>query len=332
MKHFLSFSLKLLITAGILWYIVAKLGWEHIVSTVASANVWWLVATAAVFLFSNCIGAFQWKILLYNKGIDISYWRGMIVYFIGMFFSNFLFGMIAADAVRITYLKIDGGKGKSGFAATFLDRFAGLMAILGFAVIGSIMLLKQKTLESNSLSLALIALLVTFGLLFGLFLLIVSSRLQKVFFLIIHNSPLPMKKRIISVASEVILETHDRHVILPVAVLSVIIQFLRIGGNISCAVALGLLTSGNLGSIHYFFIFVPMLAILMLIPLPFGVREGIGGTLFMLAGFNREAAFIMGFLTSIVGIAVTLPGGLFFLAKQRSMISDESVTGHSAEK
>ena len=329
MKQIFSHSLKLLVTAGIMWYIVARLGWHQIVSTVASANIWWLVITAGVFFLSNCIGSYQWKLLLANKGINVSYWRGTIVYFIGMFFSNFIFGMVAADAVRITYLKIDGNKGKPGFAATFLDRFAGLMAILGFAVFGSIMLLKQKALQSSSLSLALIALLVTFGLLVGMFLLIVSTRLQKVFFHIVRISPLPMKESIIAIASEVILETHDRHVILPVAVLSFIIQFLRIGGNITCAAALGLLTLAN---IQYFFIFVPMLAILMLIPLPFGVREGVGGTLFMLAGFNLQKAFIMGFLTSIVGIVVTLPGGLFFIAKHRSTVPDESVTGHSAEK
>lgn len=327
MKRFYSLSLKLLVTAGILWYIIEKLGWHKIVSTVESANLWWIAATAFVFLLSNCIGAYQWKLLLANKGINVLYWRSMIVYFIGMFFSNFIFGMVAADAVRITYLKVDGNKGKSGFAATFLDRFAGLMAILGFAVIGSIMLLKQKALQSSSLSMALIALLVAFGLLIGMFLLIVSSRLQKVFFTLIAKSPLPMKKNIIEIASEVILEAHDRHLILPVAGLSVVIQFLRIGGNITCAAALGLLTLAN---IHYFFIFVPMLAILMLIPLPFGVRESVGGTLFMFAGFNPEAAFIMGFLTSIVGIAVTLPGGLFFIAKHRSTVPDESLTGHSA--
>jgi uncharacterized membrane protein YbhN (UPF0104 family) len=327
MKQFLSLTLKLLVTAGILWYIVAKLGWHKVVSTVDSANMWWLAATAGVFLLSNCIGAYQWRLLLANKGINVSYRRGMIVYFIGMFFSNFVFGMVAADAVRITYLKVDGNKGKSGFAATFLDRFAGLMAILGFAVVGSILLLKQKALQSASLSLALIALLVTFGLLIGMFLLIVSSHLQKVFFLLLDKSPLPMKQRIADIAREVILETHDRHLILPVAGLSLVIQFLRIGGNITCAAALGLLTLAN---IQYFFIFVPMLAILMLIPLPFGVRESVGGTLFMLAGFNPEAAFIMGFLTSIVGIAVTLPGGLFFIAKHRSTVPDESITGHSA--
>ena len=328
MKKTVSTTIKLLVTAAVIWYIIDKLGWNAIVVTVTHARLKWLIATGAVFLISNCVGAFQWMILLKNKGIDLSYGKSSRLYFIGMFFSNFIFGMAAADAIRITYLKLDKSSGKAGFAATFLDRFAGLIAMLAFAVAGSVLLLKQKAIESRSLDIALIALLVTFGLLVGLFVLIVSSRFQKMFFALVSGSFLPvtMKQGIATLASEVILEAHDRHVILPVAALSTVIQLLRIGGNITCAAALGLLTLAN---VHYFFIFVPMLAMLMIIPLPFGVREGIGGTLFMLAGFAPHSAFIMGFLTSIVGIIVSIPGGFFFIVKPRSTASHEIINSRS---
>jgi hypothetical protein len=328
MKKTFTTTLKLLVTAGVMWYIIDKLGWQAIVGTVSHARVKWLVATGIVFLISNFIGAYQWKLLLKNKGIDLSYAKSSRLYFIGMFFSNFIFGMAAADAVRITYLKLDKSSGKAGFAATFLDRFAGLIAMLAFAVAGSVVLLKQKAIESRSLDIALIALLGTFGLLVGLFCLIVSSRFQKIFFALISRSFLPVKLKqgISTLTAEVILEAHDRHVILPVAFLSTVIQLLRIGGSITCAAALGLLTLAN---VHYFFIFVPMLAMLMIIPLPFGVREGIGGTLFMLAGFAPQAAFIMGFLTSIVGIIVSLPGGFFFIVKPRSTAAHEIVDSRS---
>jgi uncharacterized membrane protein YbhN (UPF0104 family) len=328
MKKTFTTTLKLLVTAGVMWYIIDKLGWQAIVGTVSHARVKWLVATGIVFLISNFIGAYQWKLLLKNKGIDLSYAKSSRLYFIGMFFSNFIFGMAAADAVRITYLKLDKSSGKAGFAATFLDRFAGLIAMLAFAVAGSVVLLKQKALESRSLDIALIALLGTFGLLVALFCLIVSSRFQKIFFALISRSFLPaaLKQGISTLTVEVILEAHDRHVILPVAALSTVIQLLRIGGTITCAAALGLLTPAN---VQYFFIFVPMLAMLMIIPLPFGVREGIGGTLFMLAGFAPQAAFIMGFLTSIVGIIVSLPGGFFFIVKPRSTAAHEIVNSRS---
>jgi len=245
-----------------------------------------------------------------------------------MFFSNFIFGMAAADAIRVTYLKIENSSGKAGFAATFLDRFAGLIAMLAFAVFGSLHLLRQKAVESSSMNIALIAVLCTFGMLMGLLVLIISSRFQRLFFIGLSKCPLPviLKDGVSKLVAEVILESHDRHVILPVAMLSLLIQLLRIGGNIICAASLGLLTAAN---IHYFFIFVPMLALLMIIPMPFGIRESIGGTLFMMAGFKTQAAYIMGFLTSIVGILVTLPGGLVFITKRRSISDNEVVNSHT---
>ena len=330
MKGFLSTLAKLLVTAGIIWYIIHKLGWNDISGTLQHTRLDWIVVTALLFLVSNCIGALQWQLLLKNKGIDLSYWKSTRMYFIGMFFSNFIFGMAAADAVRVTYLKLGNRSAKSGFAATFLDRFAGLIAMLAFAAIGSFSLLKQKALESKNLDIALVALFAVFGALLCLLVLIISSRFQRWFFSLLSKSPLPKKLKDSSTAiiREVILEAHDRHIILPVACLSAVIQFLRIGGNITCAASLDMLTSANA---HYFFIFVPMLAMLMIVPLPFGVREGVGGALFMFAGFQPKAAFIMGFLTSIVGIIVTLPGALLFIMKQkRRMVGHGIVDSRSS--
>ena len=321
MKSFLSTLAKLVVTAGIIGYVIHKLGWSDIAETLRHARLDWIVATAFLFLVSNLIGSLQWQILLKNKGINLSYFKSVRMYFIGLFFSNFIFGMAAADAVRVTYLKLGNSSAKSGFAATFLDRFAGLIAMLAFAAAGSVFLLKQKALENKDLDIALIALLAVFGALCCLFVLIVSSRFQKVFFSLLSKSPLPprLKEGVTAIAREVILEAHDRHLILPVAGLTIIIQLLRIGGNITCAASLSLLTLAN---VHYFFIFVPMLAMLMIVPLPFGVREGLGGTLFMFAGFAPKAAIIMGFLTSIVGIVVTLPGAVLFIAKHKRRIVD----------
>ena len=103
---------------------------------------------------------------------------------------------------------------------------------------------------------------------------------------------------------------HDLHILVEVGTLSAVIQLLRIGVHLLCAHALGLLSPGNF---HYFFIFVPLIAMLMTLPLPFGVREAAGGTLFALAGFPEGAAYVMGFLASLVGIAASFFGGLFYI-------------------
>jgi hypothetical protein len=82
-----------------------------------------------------------------------------------------------------------------------------------------------------------------------------------------------------------------------------------------CGASLGLLTAANM---HYFLMIVPFVAIIMIVPLPFGVRESIGGVLFALAGFDANAAIVMGFLASLVGVAVSMAGGVLLLGTRMS--------------
>ena len=72
----------------------------------------------------------------------------------------------------------------------------------------------------------------------------------------------------------------------------------------------------SVSNFQYFFIFVPIIAMLMTIPLPFGIREAAGGALFTLAGFPMDAAFVMGFLASIVGLLASMVGGIFFVTEK----------------
>jgi glycosyltransferase 2 family protein len=303
-------ALKILVTVGVLVFIVWKLGFRQILGTVAQADPWWLIAALVLFFVSGWLGVLQWQIILRNRGVTLPFSRVFSLYFIGMFFNNFALGIIAGDAVKVAYIKIDEGHGKAGFAATFLDRFAGLWVMLGYAVFGSVLLIKQKALESGSMTLAIVALFVAFACFGGALVFLMSKKLQAIAYLLIDRIPLKKKDALKRILDETIIESHDAHILLPVGVLSTVVQFMRIGVHILCAGSLGLLSAAN---IHYFFIFVPILAMMMVVPLPFGVRESVGGTLFALAGFRADAAIVMGFLASLVGSAASLMGGILFV-------------------
>ncbi|MDD5675834.1 MAG: hypothetical protein PHC61_16810, partial [Chitinivibrionales bacterium] len=139
---------------------------------------------------------------------------------------------------------------------------------------------------------------------------LLSSRLQAIVYAIIDALPLPKKDTIEAMFRETLIETKDVHIILPVVLISVVVQVMRIGVHILCGGALGLLGNAN---ILYFFILVPVTAMLMVLPLPFGVRESVGGALFAYAGFPLQAAVVMGFLSSLVGIGGGCIGGILFV-------------------
>jgi uncharacterized membrane protein YbhN (UPF0104 family) len=302
--------LKFMITAIILGVIIHRFGWQSIKETLAAARVDYLLLAAVVFGISNLLGAVQWVILLRSRGLAVPFGLACKVYFIGTFFNNFVFGTVASDAVRVSYVKMASFKGRTTLAATFLDRFVGLWAMMGFALVGSLILLRRGMEEGKDLTTAYLALAGTLSILAGVTAFLVSSRLQRWACFILSKMPLPRREVLQDVIHSVRLQPQDTPVLLKVFSLALAIQFLRVAVHILCGAALGLLTALNY---QYFFIFVPVLAILMVVPLPFGAVQSVGGSLFALAGFEVEAAFVMEFLAALVGVFVSGLGGIVFL-------------------
>jgi uncharacterized protein (TIRG00374 family) len=309
-RKIITSTAKLIATVLVVAFLISKLGWGTIVDTVSGANPLWIAVGCVVFLVSGLLGVVQWRLLLTNRGLNIPFARAFKLYFVGMFFNNFIMGGIVGDAVKVASIRSQDGKGKVGFAATVLDRFAGLWAMCGFAIIGSLILLSRGMLTHGRVTTAVIALFAAFTLFAGIMLFLICKPLQSLFFTITEKFAFCRKLRVKEILSEMLIEAQDYKLLAAVAALAALTQFLRIGVHVLTAASLGLLTVENF---QYFFIFVPIIAMLMTIPLPFGVREAAGGTLFSLAGFPREAAFIMGFLASLIGILVSLLGGIFFV-------------------
>jgi uncharacterized protein (TIRG00374 family) len=304
---------KVVTTALIIAVLVRKLGWGTIVSTVGGASPLWLAVGLVVFLISGGLGVVQWQLLLNNRGLALSGARAFKLYFVGMFFNNFIMGGIVGDAVKVASIRSRDGSGKAGFAATFLDRFAGLWAMCGFAVAGSLILLQRGMISHGRVETAVVALFAAFALFAGIMLFLTMKPLQRLFFSITDRFAVAQRFRVKEILSEMLIEAQDVKLLAAVAALSAMTQFLRIGVHILTAASLGLLTEANF---QYFFIFVPIIAMMMTIPLPFGVREAAGGALFALAGFPKEAAFVMGFLASLIGIAASMLGGVFFITER----------------
>lgn len=310
MKKALIFIGKLLVTLSVLGFVVHKLGWRDILDSFRQAQPEWLAAALVLFLVSGGAGVVQWVLLLRNRTIQISFSKAFVLYFIGMFFNNFILGTAAGDAVRVAYIRLQNGKGKAGLAATFLDRFAGLWAMLGFAVAGSFILLRRGLVQGLPLTTAVVSLFATFVFFLGILVFLMAPPLQRMFISVLHRLPIPKKESLETLVSQMLLETKDIRLMVEVAVLSTFIQLMRVGVHILCGASLGLLTVHNF---QYFFIFVPILAITMIAPLPFGVREALGGTLFALAGFKAESAIVMEFLATLVGVVASSLGAVFFL-------------------
>jgi hypothetical protein len=152
-----------------------------------------------------------------------------------------------------------------------------------------------------------------------LFLLIFSKRVQILFSNLLLKFPnFDIAKRIEGIVSSIYIDRRsaaDSKMLAQIFALSFLIQGLRISTHIFCAAAIGIFA---FGTIHYFFVIIPITAILMMIPLPFGVIPTIAGAIFFAAGFNASDATIMEFLAAIAGIIGSLAGAVFFLIDNKS--------------
>jgi uncharacterized protein (TIRG00374 family) len=96
-------------------------------------------------------------------------------------------------------------------------------------------------------------------------------------------------------------------------VASTVVQISRICVHYIVGLALGVQIS-----IAYYFLFVPVLAFLISLPISLngiGVREGAAVVLFQMAGLTREQSFTIPFLTYVIAVLVSLLGGLIFVSR-----------------
>jgi uncharacterized protein (TIRG00374 family) len=308
LARFLQLAFKLVVTALVIAYVINKLGWDGIVTTCQRINPVYALCGLVACVISIVLGAFQWYLLLHRKDLKLSFREAFELYYIGMFFNNI--GTVAGDGIKVAYIKQRHSLGKIGFAATFLDRFAGLLALSVFAAAGCVILLRQGALHTPTV---LTIVRVTVGLLavFGCMLAFLTMRrLRRAFFSLVNKLRLPKREFINDLVAVTGLDINHFPLLVKIGLLSLVIQALRIATHLCSAAAFGILTAHNA---VYFLIFIPLVALLMVIPLPFGIRETIGGHLFALTGIPSQAAFLMQFMATVIGVAGSLWGGIEFL-------------------
>jgi glycosyltransferase 2 family protein len=316
MKKALTLILKLLITTGLFWLLFRNLGFSNVMGRILTADPYYFLLSAAIFFFSMLLSAIQWDILLKHQGVQLGLKHAFNLYMIGNFFNNFLPGALGGDVVKVYRLRQDIRRGKEALAATFLDRFAGLFMLSIFALLSALYLHFFASLHiTHHLYRGIIVL---FGLFFVSLFMLFSRHLSSLLYdVILKNiNPFGLRDKVKDLHNFLHLYRGNRVLYLKILLLSTVTQFLRILVHFLVARAVGF----NVDFI-YFLIFVPLIALAASLPVSFGglgVREGLGKVLFSYVSPDGALAVATQFLASIVGILVSIAGGvIFILQKQR---------------
>lgn len=302
-------AVKVLLSLALFAYVVAKVSPGDIWATIRPANTNLLLAASALFLFSNLLGSWLWARLLRAQGVPIPYAKAASYYFVGLFFNNFLPSNIGGDIARISDASKHADHVSPVFSATLMDRLLGVLAIALVAVLAS-----SAAVDRFHLYAIYMAVVVIFLVALGIFLSIFNRAVLKAFewpFRKIgaHN----IERGITRLMDDLHGYKGQVGVLLGAFAASLIVQISRILVHYLVGLALGVRVA-----MGYYFLFVPVLAALVSLPISLnglGIREGAGVVLFHMAGLTKEQAFTVPFLTYLISVLISLLGGLIFVSR-----------------
>lgn len=300
---------KIVVSAGLLVYFFTRIHVERFFHTFASADFSYIAVALVVYLVSQVVGAWRWKVLARPLGFKTPFKSLLYFYLVGMFFNLFAPGTVGGDVSRIYYLardgeirheKIWGGATINAAVSVFVDRVIGMMVLIWLGALG-LALFPEYPVPS---SVRLLTYVLALGFVVGGLLLPVLRRI------------LPGDGHTIVVKLRVALRSYQAHWrAIPEAIaLSFVIHLIQSWIHLVLGRALHIDIPFS-----YCIILYPLVGTFSALPISLngiGLREG--GYLFLLTriGISSENAIAFGVLLFLTVAADSLIGGVVFLLKK----------------
>ncbi|MBN2184090.1 MAG: flippase-like domain-containing protein [Candidatus Krumholzibacteriota bacterium] len=310
----ISFQLlKVVVSAGLIIFLLSRKSPGELAPYLKDLDPALLLTAVGIFFSSSLLGALQWFILLRAADVILPFGKTFRLYFTGLFFNNFLPANVGGDALKIFDVVRTGNDPHKVFAVTLLDRVFGITGLCLLALIASFFLYARDSAAYNWLYI-----LIFLSCIVPVFLLALNRRISRSFRSVLGKIGLwGIGSRIDQVLLHLGNLRNLRSMSVRLILLTLLIQSLRIATHIFVGRSLGIDT-GWWANIH-FFVFVPLLGLVMTLPVSInglGIREGAGVVLFMQIGIGEELAVLMEFITYVVQLAVSLLGGIFFIMRK----------------
>ncbi|MGH7870861.1 MAG: lysylphosphatidylglycerol synthase transmembrane domain-containing protein [Candidatus Binatia bacterium] len=307
-KPIIVFSVKLLVSGGLIAYFLSRIHIERFVQTFASADYSYIGLALVVYLCAQVISAVRWLSLARPLGIETPFKDMLRYYLIGMFFNLFAPGTVGGDVSRVYYLVQDeqaraNGRSVSTVHATIsvlMDRAIGMVVLVWLGAAG--LLLFPDYAVPHTVR--------TVTLLFALGLLIAAllAPLLRRF--------LPEDGHHLVVTLRLALRSYRTQwrALTDATLLSVLVHLIQAWMHVLMGRALGLDVPFSFCIIVY-----PLVGTFSAIPISlngFGLREG--GYLYLLAviGIGSEKGVAFGLLLFLIVALDSLIGGVLFLVQK----------------
>lgn len=310
--------IKFLVSGGLIYWLLQTIGLKTILSQLQEVNIYWIAASLLLFSFSHCLGSFQWWQLLRSEQVFIPLKTTLGYYYIGLFFNNFLISGLGGDIFRMIDIRRYAKDSTAAVSTVFLDRAMGLFVMSTFAIFSAPWLISHLSV-GKQLQLPLFILM---GCWILLALFLFNHQFNRPFVWLIRKI---LPKKIYAKGSDIYYQIHEFgknwKLVLIILIISIFVQGTRILTHYLLARSLGIHVSP-----YYFFLFIPIIAIIAALPISMGglgVREQTGVLLFAAIGIAESHAVSIEFMAYLVAVFTSLPGGLVFMfRKQKEQVKD----------
>jgi hypothetical protein len=305
--------LRILISLGLMGYLLARLDWETTSKTLARVEWQWFIATVMMVTGAVLWSSLKWKVLCSGFKCKVPYLQLSQWYFIGSFFNNFLPTAVGGDAVRMTLMIRSGVDSPEAVASVFLERLTGFWMLVTVALAASLFFGMPEGLQQVPWLYGVLFFAMTAGV---VIVALVGTRLRPAQ---CCEGVIDRIRTAIARHSEQILAYRSKPGILALAILmSIVFQLQVVATTWFIANALNI----DVSFVDCLRI-VPLATVATLLPVSFnglGVRESMYVFLFGHVGVPREQAFLNGFGVYLAVMTMSLIGGMLYLRSEKNNV------------
>jgi len=297
---------RFFISAALILLLLGRIEVKEAAEDLAAMNPKYLLAALAVIALHRISTVYKWNLLLRAKGFSLSLVTLAWIWLINNFAGLFLPTTVGEDVARTLSLNRVVSNPAEAVSSVVVDRAIGLMTLL--IVASASALLTSDEILQDSLTTSILALTLT--VLVGLAALRVPAMTSTLKYIL---DVLPGRKtspQFSNFLRSIKNYADHRQTIIVVVIISFFVQCFRILTVYFASLALGIEAH-----LYTYFLFVPLIIIVTMLPISIGgigVREGAYIYFFSFVGVPAHSAFVLSLLSYAMTLFAAIPGGILY--------------------
>lgn len=330
-RKILIFILKASISISLLTFLLVNIDWDTVLKSLKSANIFLIVTASLLNIIERFEMTYKWNLLIRVRNIIVKFGRLFWINSIGSFLGLFLPSSLGTDVVRGYYLVKNNSEKSVSLSSVFVDRVVGMFSLLLLGVIS--VFFAGELIEKFNIKFYVVAIFLLSIIVFYLFQRDESAKyFNKIFNRIKHKK---IVENLLKLHTSILEYKKYPKTLLLSFLITLLVQVTRVLTYYFIALAFNIQIS-----VIYFFLFVPIIMLIIMIPISIGglgLREGTFVAFFTLVGMSMNDAVIISFINSFLDMLNTLilggGGYLFYKSplKEQTILENKYELGNSNE-